>query len=159
MSTPCYCGSSKSFNICCQPYHINHNAPTAEALMRSRFSAFATADVNHILTTQVKELSDGVDPLSLKAELSGQKWVNLQITHSSEKSVAFIASMLYNGILYTMQEHSQFIYNDGQWLYEKALEHSSNEREVKRNEPCPCGSSKKYKQCCQKAQNEQPLNT
>lgn len=159
MKQKCYCGSSKNFDDCCHLYHINFNAPTAEALMRSRFSAFATANVHYILETQVENLSQGVDPVSFKAELSKQRWVNLEITSSSETSVAFIASMLYNGILYTMQEHSQFISENGQWFYEKALEHNSSEREVKRNEPCPCGSGKKYKQCCQKAQNEQSPNT
>ncbi|WIM68804.1 YchJ family metal-binding protein [Corynebacterium breve] len=47
----CPCGTGLTFNECCEKYHRGANAPTAEALMRSRFSAFVTKDEDYLLRT------------------------------------------------------------------------------------------------------------
>jgi SEC-C motif-containing protein len=146
----CYCGKELAFANCCHPYHLGALAPSPEALMRSRFSAFATANVDYIIKTQAPELSQNINPENFKQELLTQKWVKLTILETTDKSVSFEASMLYNDILYTMKECSEFEQKRGAWIYSKALSHESTEHKMSRNESCPCGSGKKYKQCCQK---------
>ncbi|SMP30939.1 YchJ family protein [Chryseobacterium profundimaris] len=48
----CPCCSGKTFEECCKPYHSGEkNAPTAEALMRSRFSAFAIPSGDYLMET------------------------------------------------------------------------------------------------------------
>ncbi len=146
----CYCGQSTPYKECCQPYHLGELATTPEALMRSRFSAFATANASYILDTQIASLSQNIDPKSFAKELQTQKWIKLEVLEAKDDRVAFIASMLYNEILYTLTETSSFIKENEKWLYAKAIEHQDREQKMKRNENCPCGSKKKYKQCCQK---------
>ncbi len=48
---PCPCGSGAVFGACCEPIHDGAPAPTAEALMRSRYSAFVVGDEDHIFRT------------------------------------------------------------------------------------------------------------
>ena len=148
----CYCGNSQPFKQCCQPFINFETVPkTPEQLMRSRFSAFATANVDYIFKTQDPTIHQSLDKQSFLKELQGQKWVHLEVVNTTQDSVEFIASMLYNDILYTMQELSLFEQKEQRWIYAKALEHKASERAVLRNETCPCGSGKKYKKCCQKA--------
>lgn len=146
----CYCGLPMPYKECCQPYHLGKLAPTPEALMRSRFSAFATANASYILNTQAAALSQNIDPETFSKELQTQKWIKMEVLEATENRVAFTASMLYNETLYTLTETSLFSKEDEKWLYTKALEHKDSERKMKRNENCPCASQKKYKQCCQK---------
>lgn len=150
IKTHCYCGQTISYKECCQPYHLGELAPSPETLMRSRFSAFATANAAYVLDTQVKSLSENSNVIDFKQQLQTQKWIKLEVLESKEERVTFKASMIYNDILYTLNEKSHFIKDDHRWLYAKALSHEDSERALKRNEPCPCGSGKKYKQCCQK---------
>lgn len=147
----CYCKKTDSYENCCEPFILGKKASTPEELMRSRFSAFATANATYIVQTQIANLSTNIDIKSFTEELKTQKWVSLEVLKAQGDEVAFIASMLYNDTLYSMQETSRFIKHNDSWLYEKALSHESSERELKRNEACPCKSGKKYKQCCQKA--------
>lgn len=47
----CLCGTGEVFGNCCAPVLRGKPAPTAEALMRSRFTAFAVSDAAHLLAT------------------------------------------------------------------------------------------------------------
>ena len=50
--TNCYCGSSDTFENCCEIYIKGIQKPaTAEALMRSRYSAFATGEADYLVAT------------------------------------------------------------------------------------------------------------
>ena len=146
----CYCGNKQPYSECCQLYILGEAATTPEKLMRSRFTAFATANVDYIFQTQESAIHAGINKEDFKAQLQAQKWIHLEIVSAKDKTVAFIASMLYNDILYTMQENSFFEMKENRWIYSKALSHEAKERPVQRNEACPCGSQKKYKKCCQK---------
>lgn len=61
----CPCGSGLNFGQCCKNYHDGTLAPTAETLMRSRFSAFVTCNENYLLRTW-DPLTRPVGPLALK---------------------------------------------------------------------------------------------
>lgn len=47
----CPCGSGRKYKKCCRPAHDGRPAPTAEALMRSRFSAYALGLADYIIAT------------------------------------------------------------------------------------------------------------
>ena len=50
-SEPCPCHSGRTYGACCRPWHHGAPAPTPEALMRSRFAAYALGLVDHIVAT------------------------------------------------------------------------------------------------------------
>jgi SEC-C motif-containing protein len=153
----CPCGSGKSFDQCCQPYHGGEIAPTAEALMRSRYSAFATQKMAYLDETyhpSVRTESSG----TLEESAMAVKWLGLEILSTdaggeddNEGFVDFVAKYQQKGHQHAMRERSRFVKEDGRWYYvdgeTKALPIKAAEK-VGRNEPCPCGSGKKYKKCC-----------
>ncbi|PRQ12022.1 hypothetical protein C1Y63_02805 [Corynebacterium sp. 13CS0277] len=52
----CACTSTATFATCCKPYLTGEKvAPTAVALMRSRFSAFVTGNADYLLSTWLQE--------------------------------------------------------------------------------------------------------
>lgn len=61
----CPCGSGTSYSDCCQPFHTKaKNAPTAELLMRSRYSAFVLGNEEYLLYSWAPETA----PHSLNLE-------------------------------------------------------------------------------------------
>jgi SEC-C motif domain protein len=51
-SKPCPCGSAAAYTTCCAPYHRGSCEPAdATALMRSRYAAFATKNVDYLWRT------------------------------------------------------------------------------------------------------------
>ncbi|WP_200329347.1 YchJ family metal-binding protein [Leucobacter sp. L43] len=75
---PCPCGRGVDFAECCAPLHAGDRAPTAERLMRSRYSAFAVGDAQYLLTTW--------DPSTRPASLDlddGTAWQRLFVEHTT----------------------------------------------------------------------------
>ena len=68
--------------------------------------------------------------------------------------VEFAASYVLDGLKDEHRETATFVKKDGNWLYEsgevKTVTVMRDTPKVGRNESCPCGSGKKYKQCCGK---------
>lgn len=88
----CYCCSSKPFNECCEPFIKGDKHPSsAEQLMRSRFSAYATAHYQYILETYTKEKQQGLSVENLTQSAQGATWfalkVNLTLAASSVDSL------------------------------------------------------------------------
>ena len=144
----CPCGSGKAYQLCCQPCHAGAAADTPKALMRSRFSAFVVKDADYLLATWHPDTR----PATLQLDDSPD-WVGLQVLSSGEQEgrgqVHFRAVYrLPDGFGY-LEEASDFVREDGRWFYL-----SGQTREVRldpgRNEPCPCGSGRKFKACCLK---------
>ena len=99
------------------------NAPTAEKLMRSRFSAFARKDTAYLLRTWYPSTR----PAALQLE-DAQTWTRLEILgHTgggmldTEGRVEFIAHGTERGAPHSMREHSTFVKEHGAWLYVAAL--------------------------------------
>ncbi len=122
-STPCPCGSLQAYKHCCQPYHLNKSfAPTAKALMQSRYSAFVRQDADYLYRTWAKETRPTKAELARFAPLT---WTGLQIlavqagdTEDDSGSVTFIASFIdAQGQAGALQEVSQFRREKGRWVY------------------------------------------
>ena len=118
-SLACYCCSNKHFQDCCEPTIKGlAKAKTAEALMRSRYSAYATHEADYLVaTTHISERK-----YHTKADIldwaTTNKWLQLEIINSTENTVEFKAyfldSMLQNHIHH---ELSTFIFENGSWFY------------------------------------------
>ncbi|MDP9796526.1 SEC-C motif-containing protein [Catenuloplanes nepalensis] len=116
----CPCGSGEGYDACCGPLHRGEAvAPTAEALMRSRFSAFARGDADYLLQTW--HPSTRPDDLTLD---DGQRWLRLDLVDTAGGSlfeaageVEFRAHYRAGGRTGTVHERSRFVREDGRWFY------------------------------------------
>ena len=119
MDVNCYCGSNISFQECCHKYIISlQNPPSAEALMRSRYAAFATQAVDYLVaTTAILQRK-----LLIKSDISewsrNNKWNKLEIIEATENTVEFKAFYTdsYN-LSHIHHEKSAFTIEDGKWCY------------------------------------------
>lgn len=160
MSQNCPCGSGKLNTECCTPYISGEKpAPTAEALMRSRYSAYVFKELDYLKSTLAPEALDGHDDASVKEWAEQSEWLGLEVheTWAGQESddtgiVEFSATYAIDGEAMTHRERSHFKKEDGKWLYVDGTMVSGppvrKEKKVGRNEPCPCNSGKKYKICC-----------
>lgn len=128
MSTPdpCPCGRPLAYTACCGLYHAGANAPDAEALMRSRYSAYVKQLPDYLLASW--HPSTRPQELSLD-EAPGQRtrWLGLTIhahttTDPDHAQVNFTARYkVGGGSAVKMLEHSRFVREDGRWFYLDAL--------------------------------------
>jgi SEC-C motif-containing protein len=110
-------GQALSLADCCGPHHANQNAPDAESLMRSRYSAFVQGDVPYLLATW----HSSQRPAELKLESDG-KWLGLEIkqhrvTGTDTAEVEFVARFRVSGKAVRQHERSRFVREDGRWFY------------------------------------------
>lgn len=143
---PCPCGTGKTYGQCCQPYHQGQPAPTPEALMRSRFSAFVSGDTAYLLSTWHPETR----PADLDLG-SSPDWTSLRILHREERGnqgrVHFQAFYREGNQWACLEEDSRFDRIDGRWYYRDG-DPRQGPYLPGRNEKCPCGSGRKAKACC-----------
>lgn len=109
----CPCGSGKAFTDCCQPYiRGTQSAPTAEALMRSRFTAYAIKHEQYLLDTwhaSTRPEAIDIDPMA--------KWIRLDILENADNRVEFVATCRIRGKAHKLRENSRFVYEDANWFY------------------------------------------
>jgi SEC-C motif-containing protein len=115
----CYCGNSISFQDCCEPYIKGiKNAPNAEALMRSRYSAFATGAADYLVNTthiSKRKLHNKSDILTWS---QANKWLKLEVLASTENTVTFKAYFLDENLKAQVHyEHSTFKLENDKWFY------------------------------------------
>jgi SEC-C motif-containing protein len=112
---PCPCGSDKPYADCCGPYHDGEPAPTPEALMRSRYSAYVLGHLEYLLATWHPSTAPG------ELELSPIKWLSLEVRHAESSAdagvVEFVALYRVNGKAERMHETSRFVREGGRWFY------------------------------------------
>lgn len=119
----CPCGSDLGYEACCGLWHAGAPAPTAEALMRSRYAAFVRRDLAYLLRTSHPRLRAKLRMDDLQ-RTAGLGWCGLTIVATSgggdadrEGMVHFRAS--YAGGVH--EERSRFIRGPEGWLYRDAL--------------------------------------
>jgi len=158
----CPCGSLKQYQDCCGKYISGEAAaPTAEALMRSRYSAYVKNQFSYVYDTYYSKTKTHFDLSSIEAQAEHIRWISLEIesTEQGKESdtkgvVTFSASHEINGQIHYLNERSYFEKEDGVWRYvngeTKLSTTAAKSEKVGRNDPCPCGSGKKFKKCCGK---------
>ena len=160
MSQKCPCGSGKETAKCCTPYISGEAvAPTAEALMRARYSAYVLNELEYLKVSLAPETLKGHDEESVREWSEKAEWLGLTIhdtwaglEEDTDGIVEFSANYAIDGEELSHRERSHFRKDDGKWYYVDGDMVSGppvrKEPKVGRNEPCPCGSGKKYKKCC-----------
>ena len=114
----CPCGSGKQSQECCTPY-LNGTAvaPTAEALMRSRYTAYTRNDEAYLRATW----DERTCPKECIAHDDPTQWLGLEVKqHSTDgdtATVEFVARYKINGRAHKLQEVSRFVRFDGRWFY------------------------------------------
>lgn len=165
----CACGSQKEYAGCCE-LHIEGKfpAPTAEALMRSRYTAYTMARIPYLRDTLAPEKRQEFDEQNARQWALEATWRGLRIIAAKEEAdtatVEFIASYAMKGKIREHHEIASFRRDHAAncWFFidghDPQPEESSRpvvtfvraQPKVGRNEPCPCKSGKKFKQCCGK---------
>ncbi|OGS91518.1 MAG: hypothetical protein A2Z95_09560 [Gallionellales bacterium GWA2_60_18] len=114
---PCPCGGA-SYAACCERYHNGMDAPDAEALMRSRYSAYALKLEPYLLATWHPDTR----PVALGLATDATKWIGLEVKrHLPEPAdravVEFVARYRVGGRAQRLHEISHFTREEGRWFY------------------------------------------
>jgi len=156
----CPCGSGAKFDDCCHPFMSKKERPkTAEQLMRSRYSAFVTEEAQYIFDSHDPSTRADVDIEEIASWSESAFWEGLNIvaTEAGLESddhgkVEFVAHYTMGNKEQHHHELAEFNKIDGEWFFtDGAMVNGTFKREkpkVGRNDPCPCGSGKKFKKCC-----------
>jgi SEC-C motif-containing protein len=160
----CHCGKGASFETCCAPLLKGEKkAKTAEELMRSRYSAFVEANIDYIMDTHHPETVKDIDRDGTLEWAKESEWLGMEILETeaggetdSEGRVDFCASYKLKGSQVDHRESALFKKENDTWYFVDGSQIAGPpvRREgpkLGRNDPCTCGSGKKYKKCCGKA--------
>ncbi len=158
----CPCGSGKPYSECCEPIIKGHSlAPTPEALMRSRYTAYAKHEVQWLKESLDPSQQTDYDEKSVEDWSKRSQWLGIQILQTKteeEKNIGwveFVCKYKQGTVAREHHELSEFHKVKGAWLFYdgRAVKPSTIHKttpDVGRNDPCPCGSGLKYKKCCGK---------
>ena len=131
-------------------------AATAEELMRARFTAHVVHNMAFLHRTY---RPTALQPFVADAGESPTRWTRL-VVHGrglgATPDVAHVDFSAYgteDGVEHVLHEKAEFVREGGAWIYTRPLREGPEpfRKAVKqpgRNDPCPCGSGKKYKHCC-----------
>jgi SEC-C motif-containing protein len=132
-------------------------APTALALMRSRYTAYVVGAIDYVVATHDAATRDQVDRAASEAWSRETLWQGLEILDTEaggaddrEGVVEFVARGVTRGAPFAQRERSRFRKVDGRWYYVDGAVRAVPARKPKQqgpNEPCACGSGKKFKRC------------
>ncbi|EGU38113.1 hypothetical protein VII00023_19294 [Vibrio ichthyoenteri ATCC 700023] len=163
----CPCGNPINYEQCCQPVHLDHHqAQTPEQLMRARYSAHVKGLVDFVVATyhpsceaeaQREAIADSVNSHWLSLEVLGS-----EAGHNQEEGfVTFQAYFEQEEQEFCLEERSRFVRENDLWYYidgeyaeqdeepqDERLSQPIKSLKVGRNDPCICGSGKKFKKCC-----------
>jgi SEC-C motif-containing protein len=154
----CPCGTGRPFEACCGPYLAGALPPTAEALMRSRYTAYARGEVDYVFGSHDPATRKDIDEAAVAKWSRESQWLGLEVraterggVDDDEGTVEFVARWRDNAGEQRHHERSLFRRVDGRWFYVdgQMVKGAPAVREERpgRNDPCPCGSGKKYKKC------------
>lgn len=169
-SMSCPCGSNKDYSQCCQPYlEGKAHAPTPEALMRSRYTAYVKVAVPYLRDTLAPESRGDFSEKDVKEWASKSEWLGLEILKAEGSSVEFVAKYRAQEKVIEHHEVSTFRKDKDRWYFVDGDSHVHEEGKghehhvhapkapqkpvvrdtpkLGRNDPCHCGSGKKFKKC------------
>ena len=116
----CPCDSNKNYTDCCGRYLDGGEiAPTAEALMRSRYTAYTLLRENYLRLTW----HSSTRPIALGlADDAATKWLGLEVKRHEQQQpdralVEFVARYKVNGRAHRLHEVSRFVRENGRWFY------------------------------------------
>ncbi|MDC7825523.1 YchJ family protein [Pseudomonas sp. BLCC-B13] len=148
MSHTCPCGSGITLDDCCGKWHQGQPAPSAERLMRSRYSAYTLGLIDYLVATTLPAQQAALDRDSMRAWSLGSTWLGLEVEGSelidTHAFVTFTARWHDGDGEHRHRERSAFVQQAGRWYFIDP----TVPLKAGRNDPCPCGSGQKFKKCC-----------
>ncbi|AMR66509.1 YchJ family protein [Aquipseudomonas alcaligenes] len=148
MSHTCPCGSGIALDDCCGKWHQGQPAPSAERLMRSRYSAYTLGLIDYLVATTLPAQQAALDRDSMRAWSLGSTWLGLEVEGSelidTHAFVTFTARWHDGDGEHRHRERSAFVQQAGRWYFIDP----TVPLKAGRNDPCPCGSGQKFKKCC-----------
>lgn len=175
----CPCGLDSPYTDCCgRLIRGSGYADTAEDLMRARYTAFVMKEWKFLFNTLCAEERAGKKAEDFEEGLGPVTWNRLEV-HGARRggqdddtgTVEFVAHFTDGDAEKSLHETASFFKEKGRWVYSEAKSKSHvhaagqscghepaepkkpfvrDQPKVGRNDPCPCGSGKKYKKCCGK---------
>ncbi|MBI5193365.1 MAG: YchJ family protein [Nitrospirae bacterium] len=157
----CPCGSNIAYSECCRPLiKADRPALTAEQLMRSRYSAYVKKEMEYIFTSLHPNHRSDYDEKSTRDWAENAEWHTFEIIDTKKGGpedidghVEFVVTFTEQGIKKEHRELSSFRKQNGTWFFTtgKIIGPKPVVRttpKTGRNDPCECGSGKKFKKCC-----------
>ncbi len=157
----CPCGSGRTYEDCCETLIKGAGkALTAEQVMRSRYSAYVKVETDYLFETTHPAHRQGYDHKGTRQWAENSLWEGLEILDTrggqpedGEGQVEFIARYREKGLSKQYHELANFKKENDTWYFTEGTAVARKpivrtEPKVGRNDPCPCGSGKKYKKCC-----------
>lgn len=164
----CPCGTGKEYSNCCEPFvALKELAPTPEALMRARYSAYVKQSVPFLRESLAPEARGDFNEAEVREWAKQSEWLGLEILNAKGNTVEFIAKYKADKQVLEHHEVSTFRKEGNRWyfvdgeshVHEEGKGHEHHQAEPKvpvvraapkvgRNDPCACGSGKKSKKCC-----------
>ncbi len=126
MQNKCYCQSNKTFKKCCRPFLSGMSLPhSPELLMRSRFSAFCTKNIEYLVATHHPSMRQPDDADVLLKTINQTQWLGLKILKAEkpkpepEQTEAFVEFIAFykTDKPGRLHENSRFILENGKWYY------------------------------------------
>lgn len=157
----CPCNSKKEYVDCCAPFlEGKEDAPTALALMRSRYTAHVKGEIDYIINTVHPDHRAKSNRKTIESWAKEAVWIRLEVVSTQKGLIAdsigrvvFKAHYKYNNVLRVHAENSLFKKEQGKWYFVEGTEAKTAAKTASkfgRNDPCYCGSGKKFKKCCAK---------
>ncbi len=156
----CPCGSAGSYENCCGRLHKGiTKAETAEQLMRSRYSAWFLGLIDYLFATTWSKQQSGLNREEMQDWADRTQWLSLEVVDTAagqpgdkEGEVEFRARFQLPPVESVQEHHerSRFVFENDRWFFVDPSIPARSGSDIGRNDPCPCGSGKKYKKCCGK---------
>ena len=154
--TFCCCNSGNKSDLCCGPYLSGQSIPaTPEQLMRSRYAAFFYKNIDYLIATRDPDHREKNDRQLLADTCNQTRWLGLVVMKKDASQLAigvgyveFVAFYDQKGtdhIRGQIHEKARFVNKEGRWFYCDGQLLAP--MVWGRNQPCWCGSHKKFKRC------------
>jgi len=128
------------------------HAGSALALLRSRYTAYTLGRNDYLDATWHPATREEHDPDAPNAAI---RWLGLEVLQLHDEGeqarIEFVARFALHGRIGELRELSRFERSAGRWYYRDGSRPAPARRDaakVGRNDPCPCGSGRKFKKCC-----------
>lgn len=156
----CPCGSGKTYEECCEGIIKGTKlAASPEELMRSRYTAYAKHEISWLKDSLEASQRGDFDEASVESWSRDSEWLGFEVKQTKTEEdknigwVEFVARFKQGNITRDHRELGEFHKENGAWFFYdgrgvKPGTVRKTTPSVGRNDPCPCGSGKKYKKCC-----------
>lgn len=157
----CPCGSGRPYSECCEPIiRQSRPAENAEELLRARYTAHVKLEMDFVKESTHPEQLGKYEPTTARSWAEKSVWEKLEIVDrqgggpdDDQGEIEFIAHFSQKGKSKTHHELAQFKKEAGKWFFYDGQgvvprQFVRDQPKVGRNDPCPCGSGRKFKKCC-----------